>query len=92
METDYTERTKMMMILEIFTSNNKPRRQEHEAIRVLSRHRHPKTTENVENPQPEQVALWRRMESSTYTIRGCVQKFSYWLPGARTANGTALCH
>jgi hypothetical protein len=24
--------------------------------------------------------------------RGCNQKFPDWLPGARTANGTALCH
>jgi hypothetical protein len=25
-------------------------------------------------------------------IRGCIQKFLDWPPGARTANGTALCH
>jgi hypothetical protein len=25
-------------------------------------------------------------------IRGCFQKFPDWPPGARTANGTALCH
>jgi hypothetical protein len=25
-------------------------------------------------------------------IRGCIQKFPDWTPGARTANGTALCH
>jgi hypothetical protein len=25
-------------------------------------------------------------------LRGCIQKFLDWLPGARTANGTALCH
>jgi hypothetical protein len=25
-------------------------------------------------------------------VRGCIQKFSDWPPGARTANGTALCH
>jgi hypothetical protein len=25
-------------------------------------------------------------------IRGCIQKFPDWAPGARTANGTALCH
>jgi hypothetical protein len=24
-------------------------------------------------------------------IRGCIQKFLHWSPGARTANGTALC-
>jgi hypothetical protein len=25
-------------------------------------------------------------------IRGCIQKFPDWPPGARTANGAALCH
>jgi hypothetical protein len=25
-------------------------------------------------------------------IRRCIQKFPDWPPGARTANGTALCH
>jgi hypothetical protein len=25
-------------------------------------------------------------------IRGCIKKFPGWLPGARTANGAALCH
>jgi hypothetical protein len=25
-------------------------------------------------------------------IRGCIQKFPDWPPGARTANDTALCH
>jgi hypothetical protein len=25
-------------------------------------------------------------------IRGCIQKFPDWPPGARTADGTALCH
>jgi hypothetical protein len=28
----------------------------------------------------------------TFTIRGCIQKFSGCPPGARTANGTAPCH
>jgi hypothetical protein len=28
----------------------------------------------------------------TTHIRGCNQKFPDWPPGARTANGTALCH
>jgi hypothetical protein len=27
-----------------------------------------------------------------FLIRGCIQKFPDWLPGARTTNGTALCH
>jgi hypothetical protein len=26
------------------------------------------------------------------SIRGCIQKFPDWPPGARTANDTALCH
>jgi len=25
-------------------------------------------------------------------LRGCIQKFPNWPPGARTANGTAVCH
>jgi hypothetical protein len=25
-------------------------------------------------------------------VRGCIQKFPDWPPGARTANGIALCH
>jgi len=25
-------------------------------------------------------------------VRGCIQKFPDWPPGARTANGKALCH
>jgi len=25
-------------------------------------------------------------------IQGCIEKFPDWLPGVRTANGTALCH
>jgi len=27
-----------------------------------------------------------------HTLRGCLQKFPDWPLGARTANGTALCH
>jgi len=27
-----------------------------------------------------------------YVIRGCIQKFPDWPPGAKTANGTAVCH
>jgi len=30
--------------------------------------------------------------ASFKVIRGCIQKFPDWPPGARTANGTALCH
>jgi hypothetical protein len=28
----------------------------------------------------------------TLGIGGCIQKFPDWPPGARTTNGTALCH
>jgi len=28
----------------------------------------------------------------TPSFTGCIQKFPDWPPGARTANGTALCH
>jgi hypothetical protein len=31
------------------------------------------------------------MDKLTF-LRGCIQKFPDWPPGARTANGTALCH
>jgi len=30
--------------------------------------------------------LWRKQQ-----LRECIQKFPYWPPGAKTANGTALC-
>jgi hypothetical protein len=30
--------------------------------------------------------------SADADIGGCIQKFPDWQPGARTANGTALCH
>jgi len=32
------------------------------------------------------------MYESHVGTRGCIQKFSDWPPGARTANGAALCH
>jgi hypothetical protein len=34
---------------------------------------------------------WQR-EQGVGHVGGCVQKFPDWPPGARTANGTALCH
>jgi hypothetical protein len=35
----------------------------------------------------------RPTHTRTHThIRGCIQKFQDWPPGARTANGTVLCH
>jgi hypothetical protein len=33
-----------------------------------------------------------RLRIERSRIRGCIQKFLDWPPGARTANGTALCH
>jgi hypothetical protein len=32
------------------------------------------------------------MKRVNIRIRECIQKFPDWPPGARTANGTALCH
>jgi len=32
------------------------------------------------------------MEETSSKIRRCIQKFPDWPPGARTANGTVLCH
>jgi hypothetical protein len=35
----------------------------------------------------------KQMEvDGAFTLRGCNQKFQDWPPGARTTNGTALCH
>jgi hypothetical protein len=33
-----------------------------------------------------------RINQHGLLIRGCIEKFPNWPPGARTANGTALCH
>jgi hypothetical protein len=33
-----------------------------------------------------------KIEFEVLHIRGCIQKFPDWPPGASTANGTALCH
>jgi hypothetical protein len=30
--------------------------------------------------------------SRAVAVRKCIQKFPDWPPGARTANGKALCH
>jgi hypothetical protein len=35
--------------------------------------------------------IWSGRSTAAH-IRGCIQKFPNWPPGARTANGTALCH
>jgi len=46
-------------------------------FRVLPRHAPAESTEPHAKPQ---------------SVRGCIQKFPDWPPGARTANGTALFH
>jgi hypothetical protein len=45
-----------------------------------------RTAREVMLPQP------LRFVNSLIAIGGCIQKFPDWPPGARTANGTALCH
>jgi hypothetical protein len=36
--------------------------------------------------------LWYLITNGAHRVKGCIQKFLDWLPGAKTANGTALCH
>jgi hypothetical protein len=39
------------------------------------------------------ISLERTAETFCMShVRGCIQKFPDWPPGARIANGTALCH
>jgi hypothetical protein len=41
------------------------------------------------------ACLWegrRGMNGIAQSVRGCIQKFPDWPPGARTAKGIALCH
>jgi hypothetical protein len=42
---------------------------------------------------PVETGLWYifRVKVTVSYIQGCIQKFPDWLPGARTANGTAIC-
>jgi hypothetical protein len=43
--------------------------------------------------EAEEYCIMRSFITCTFQqIRGCIQKFPDWPPGARTANGTALCH
>jgi len=37
------------------------------------------------------LAIFNLLTRCNY-IQGCIQRFPDWPPGARTANGTALCH
>jgi hypothetical protein len=50
--------------------------------------------ENFYRPESVESGTARKEEheSSKNMIRGCIKKFPDWPPGARTANGTALCH
>jgi len=41
---------------------------------------------------PRNATSTQLNEFNSYEIRGCIQKISDWPSGARTANGTALCH
>jgi hypothetical protein len=40
----------------------------------------------------ERVCLTKGHSLFVGNIRGCIQKFPDWPPGASTVNGTALCH
>jgi hypothetical protein len=37
-------------------------------------------------------AEWHKLGLLIHNVRGCIQKFPDWPPGAWTANVTALCH
>jgi hypothetical protein len=37
------------------------------------------------------VEIWIPINVFVVDVRGCIKKFADWAPGARTANGTALC-
>jgi len=39
----------------------------------------------------QSIWSWNKWTRSS-GIGGCIQKFPDWPPGARTANGTPLCH
>jgi hypothetical protein len=41
---------------------------------------------------PAQISAHYPLSFQRFYVRECIQKFPYWPPGARTANGTALCH
>jgi hypothetical protein len=47
-------------------------------------------TVTVLNDSLQVVVFWV-VTLSSY-LRGCIQKFPDWLPGARTAKATTLCH
>jgi hypothetical protein len=44
------------------------------------------------NRATEIQICYRMTTAVTITIRGCIQNFPDWPSGARTVNGTALCH
>jgi hypothetical protein len=48
---------------------------------------------SIYQPECEVVTKeWRKVHNEELHMGGCIQKFLDWPPGARTANGTALCH
>jgi len=55
--------------------------------------------ENISSVQLDRKFLYSiycvKIQNSTgkwFPLRGCIQKFQDWPPGARTANGAAICH
>jgi hypothetical protein len=44
------------------------------------------TTQHVQSP------YWSQVWLTYHAWGGCIEKFPDWPPGARTINGTALCH
>jgi hypothetical protein len=48
------------------------------------------TGASTENSQPAKGDL--RGNQTGNEVLGCIEKFPDWPPGAKTANGTALCH
>jgi len=52
------------------------------------------TKEKYQAAQMRKEPTRRRVPVFSYSkiIWGCIQKFQDWPPGAKTANGTGLCH
>jgi hypothetical protein len=52
-----------------------------------------KASNGTETVNEELGKIWIRfLFACLQTLQVCIQKFPDWPPGARTANGTALCH
>jgi hypothetical protein len=66
------------------------KRLECEADRLVSRLR---MRDALSTLHPPPHVTHKHGSSFAFTVvRGCIQKFPDWPPGAKTANGTALCH